>query len=54
MFFAVDLMYHVTCGLAENNLFLVVTVGDFNARSSIWYISDKGNYEVTKIDCLAT
>ena len=40
--------------MTDNNPFLVVAVGDFNARSSSWCISDKSNYEGTKIDCLAT
>ena len=38
----------------DNDPFLVVAVGDFNARSSSWCINDKSNYEGTKIDCLAT
>ena len=40
--------------MTDNNPFLVVAIGDFNARSSSWCISDKSNYEGTKIDCLAT
>ena len=37
-----------------NNAFLVVAIGDFNARSSSWCINDKSSYEGTKIDYLAT
>ena len=40
--------------MTDNNPFLVVAIGDFNARSSSWWINDKSNYEGTKIDCLAT
>ena len=40
--------------MTDNNPFLVVAIGDFNARSSSWCINDKSNYEGTKIDCLAT
>ena len=40
--------------MTDDNLFLVVAVGDFNSRSSSWCVSDKNNYEGTKIDCLAT
>ena len=40
--------------MTDNNLFLVVAIGDFNARSSSWCINNKSNYEGPKIDCLAT
>ena len=40
--------------MTDNNLFLVVAIGDFNARSSSWCINDKSNYDGSKIDCLAT
>ena len=40
--------------MTDNNPFLVVAIGDFNARSSSWCINDKSNCEGTKIDCLAT
>ena len=40
--------------MTRNNSFLVIAIGDFNARSSSCYIIDKSNYEGTKIDCLAT
>ena len=40
--------------MTDNNPFLVIEIGDFNARSSNCYINDKSNYEGTKIDCLAT
>ena len=40
--------------MTDNNLFLVVAIGDFNARWSSWCINDKSNYQGTKIDCLAT
>ena len=40
--------------MTNNNCFLVVAIGDFNARLSSWCINDKSNYEKTKIDCLAT
>ena len=39
--------------MTDNNPFLVVAIGDLNARSSSWCINDKSNYEGTKIDCLA-
>ena len=39
--------------MTDNNPFLVVAIGDFNARSSSWCINDKSNYEGTKIDYLA-
>ena len=39
--------------MTDNNSFLVVAIGDFNARSLSWCISDKSSYEGTKIDCLA-
>ena len=29
--------------MTDNNPFLVVEIGDFNARSSSWYINDKSN-----------
>ena len=35
--------------MTDNNLFLVVAISDFNARSSSWCINDKSNYEGTKI-----
>ena len=40
--------------MTDNNRFLVVAIGDFNAGSSSWCINDKSNYEGSKIDCLAT
>ena len=40
--------------VTDNNAFLVVAIGDFNARSSSWCINDKSSYEGTKIDYLAT
>ena len=40
--------------MTDNNSFLVVVIGDFNAQSSSWCINDKSNYEGTKVDCLAT
>ena len=40
--------------MTDNNPFLVVAAGDFNAQSSSWCINDKSNYEGTKIGCLAT
>ena len=40
--------------MSDNNPFLVVAIGNFNARSSRWCINDKSNYEETKIDCLPT
>ena len=30
--------------MTDNNPFLVVAIGDFNARSSRWCINDKSNY----------
>ena len=32
----------------------MITISDFNARSSSWCISDKSNYKGTKIDCLTS
>ena len=40
--------------MTDNNPFLVVGTGGFNAWSSSWWINDKNNYEGIKIDCLAT
>ena len=40
--------------MTDNNPFLVVVIGDFNARSLSWCINDKSNYEGTKIDCITT
>ena len=40
--------------VTDNNPFLVVAIGDFNAWSSSWCINDKSNCEVTKINCLAS
>ena len=40
--------------MTDNNPFLVVAIGDFNARSSSWRINDKRNYDRTRIDYLAT
>ena len=40
--------------MTDNNLFLVVAIGDCNARSSSWCISDTSNYKGIKIHCLAT
>ena len=34
--------------MTDNNTFLVVAVGDFDARSSSWCIHDKSNCEETK------
>ena len=38
--------------MTDNNPFLVVAIGYFNARSSSWCINDKSNHEGTKIDFL--
>ena len=40
--------------MTDNNSFLAVAIGDFNAQSSSWCFNDKSNYEGSKIDCLAT
>ena len=40
--------------MTDNNLFLVVGIGGFNAQSSRCCINGKSNYEKTKINCLAT
>lgn len=37
-----------------NNPFIMVMIGDFNARSSSLCLNDKSNSEWTKIDCLVT
>ena len=39
--------------MTDNNLFLVVKIGDFNVRSSNRCINDKSNYKGSKTD-LAT
>ena len=39
--------------MADNNLVLVVAIGDFNAQSSSLSKNDKSNFKGTKIDCLA-
>ena len=33
-----------------NNTFLTVVLGDFNAKSFIWFKDDKTTYECSKID----
>ena len=38
--------------MTDNSSFLVVAIGDFNARSSSWCIIDNSNYEGIKISCL--
>ena len=40
--------------MTDNDPFLIVAIGNFNARSSSRCINDKNNYEGTKIDCLTT
>lgn len=36
--------------MTDNNLFLVVVIGDFNVRSSNRCINDKSNYKGSKTD----
>ena len=38
--------------LVQRNPFLVVTIGDFNAKSSNWFCHDKTNFEADAIENL--
>ena len=40
--------------MTSNTPFLVVAIGDFNARSTSWSINEKSNYEGIKIDFVAS
>ena len=37
-----------------NNTFLTVILGDFNAKSNLWFKGDKATYEASKIDGITT
>ena len=37
-----------------NNPFLTVVLGDFNAKSNLWYKNDKTTYEGSKIGSIAS
>ena len=39
--------------MTDNKSFLVAEFGNFNARSSGWYVNDRSNFQGTKSDCLA-
>ena len=40
--------------LVQRNQFLVVTIGDFNAKSSDWFCQDKTNFEEDEIENLTS
>ena len=40
--------------MIDHNPFLIIVIGDFNARSSSCCFNDKSNLEWTQINCLAT
>ena len=40
--------------MAEKNFFMMVVLGDFNAKSKAWYTNDSTNFEGSKIDFLAS
>ena len=40
--------------LSANNPFLIVIIGDFNAKSSNWYLNDVTRFEGLKIEFLAS
>ena len=40
--------------LVQRNPFLVVTIGDFNAKSSNWFCHDKTNFEADAIENLTS
>ena len=40
--------------ISANNPFLTVVLGDFNAKSNLWYKNDKKTYEGSKIDGIAS
>ena len=38
--------------MAEKKLYMMVAIGDFNAKSNSWYANDNTNIEGSKIDIL--
>ena len=38
--------------MADKNPYMMVVLGDFNAKSNSWYANDNTNIEVSKIDIL--
>ena len=40
--------------ISANNPFVTVVLGDFNAKSNLWYKNDKTTYEGSKIDGIAS
>ena len=40
--------------LSSNNRFLTVMIGDFNAKSSNWYLNDISSFEGSQIEFLAS
>ena len=40
--------------IADKNLYLIVILGDFNAKSSNWYKHDKTIYEGSKMEALTS
>ena len=40
--------------ISANNPFLTVMIGDFNAKSSSWYLNDVTSFEVSQIEFLAS
>ena len=40
--------------LSTNNPFLTVMIGDFNAKSSNWYLNDITSFEGSQIEFLAS
>ena len=40
--------------IADKNLYLIVILGDFNAKSSKWYKHDKTTYEGSKMEALTS
>ena len=40
--------------LSSNNRFLTVMIGDFNAKSSNWYLNDISSFEGSQIEFLVS
>ena len=38
--------------MTEKDLFIIVVLGDFNAKPKSWYINDSTNFEGSKVDLL--
>ena len=47
--FANNFELHIDTATADNT-FLIVVLGDFNAKSNRWFKDDKTTYEGSKID----